>query len=168
DLIAKSGNKKADKSASRTAAQGRIAIANSHTNAVMIEVNCETDFVARDDSFVQFCQAVADLALAKDCQDVDSLLALPFEGAGTVEDARKAIIVRIGENIQIRRLTSYKAQTKQRIGSYIHNARIGTLVLIEGGNEEIAKDLAMHIAAMKPQFIAPNEIPEAIVAKEKE
>lgn len=166
DIIAKSGNKKADKSASRTAAQGRIAIANSHTSAVMIEINCETDFVARDNGFIQFCQAVADLALAKECQSVDTLLSLPFDSSGNVEEARKAAIVRIGENIQIRRHHLVKAESMQRIGSYIHNARIGTLVLLEGGNEELAKDLAMHIAAMKPQYISPTEIPAAIVEKE--
>jgi len=166
DIIAKSGNKKADKSASRTAAQGRIAIANSHTSAVMIEINCETDFVARDNGFMQFCQAVADLALAKECQSVDTLLSLPFDSSGNVEEARKAAIVRIGENIQIRRLHFVKAESMQRIGSYIHNARIGTLVLLEGGNEELAKDLAMHIAAMKPQYISPTEIPAAIIEKE--
>lgn len=168
DIIAKSGSRKADKSASRTAAQGRIAIASSPTSAVMIEINCETDFVARDEGFAQFCQAVADLALAKDCQNVESLMALPFDSTGNVEEARKAIIVRIGENIQIRRLHVMKAQAKQRIGSYIHNARIGTLILLEGGNEELAKDLAMHVAAMKPQFISPSEIPQAIVQKEHE
>lgn len=168
DIIAKSGNRKADKSASRTAAQGRISIASSPTSAVMIEINCETDFVARDDGFVQFCQAVADLALAKDCQNVETLLALPFDSTGSVEEARKAIIVRIGENIQIRRLHVVKAQAKQRIGSYIHNSRIGTLILLEGGNEELAKDLAMHVAAMKPQFISPSEIPQEIVQKEHE
>lgn len=166
DIIAKSGNKKADKSASRTAAQGRIAIANSHTSAVMIEINCETDFVARDNGFMQFCQAVADLALAKECQSVDTLLSLPFDSSGNVEEARKAAIVRIGENIQIRRLHFVKAESMQRIGSYIHNARIGTLVLLEGGNEELAKDLAMHIAAMKPQYISSTEIPAAIIEKE--
>ncbi|MGE3318841.1 MAG: translation elongation factor Ts [Candidatus Berkiella sp.] len=166
DIIAKSGNKKADKSASRTAAQGRISIANSHTSAVMIEINCETDFVARDNGFIQFCQAVADLALAKECQSVDTLLSLPFDSTGSVEEARKAAIVRIGENIQIRRLHFVKAQAMQRIGSYIHNARIGTLVLLEGGNEELAKDLAMHIAAMKPQYISSTEIPAAIIEKE--
>lgn len=166
DIIAKSGSKKADKSASRTAAQGRIAIANSHTSAVMIEINCETDFVARDEGFVQFCQKIAELALTKECQNVETLLTLPFEDASSVEEARKAIIVRIGENIQIRRLHFMKAEAKQRIGSYIHNARIGSLVLLEGGNEELAKDLAMHIAAMKPQFISPTEIPQAIVEKE--
>ncbi len=168
DIIAKSGNRKADKSATRTAAQGRIAIANSHSSAVMIEINCETDFVARDEGFVQFCQGIADLALAKECETVEALLSLPFEGATSVEEARKAIIVRIGENIQIRRLHLVKTQPKQRIGSYIHNSRIGTLVLVEGGNEELAKDLAMHIAAMKPQFVSPNEIPQAIIAKEHE
>lgn len=166
DIIAKSGSKKADKSASRTAAQGRIVIANSHTSAVMIEINCETDFVARDEGFIQFCQNVADVALAKECQNVETLLGLPFDNTGNVEEARKAIIVRIGENIQIRRLYFMKAQTKQRIGSYIHNSRIGTLVLLEGGNEDLAKDLAMHIAAMKPQYISASEIPQAIVEKE--
>ena len=166
DIIAKSGSKKADKSASRTAAQGRIVIANSHTSAVMIEINCETDFVARDEGFIQFCQNVADVALAKECQNVETLLGLPFDNTGNVEEARKAIIVRIGENIQIRRLHFMKAQTKQRIGSYIHNSRIGTLVLLEGGNEDLAKDLAMHIAAMKPQYISASEIPQAIVEKE--
>jgi elongation factor Ts len=166
DIIAKSGSKKADKSASRTAAQGRIATANSPTGAVMIEINCETDFVARDEGFVQFCQKIAELALAKECQNVETLLNLPFEDASSVEEARKAIIVRIGENIQIRRLHFMKAQPKQRIGSYIHNGRIGTLILLEGGNEELAKDLAMHVAAMKPQFISSTEIPQTIIDKD--
>lgn len=168
DIIAKSGHKKAAKSASRTAAEGRIVIESAANAAVIVEINCETDFVGRDESFTQFCQKVAKIALQSKAADVDALLAQPFEGSSTIEDARKALISRLGENIQVRRFHALSASPSQRIGSYIHNFRIGVLVLVEGGDDALAKDLAMHIAAMKPQYIASENVPENVIAKEKE
>ena len=168
DLIAKSGHRKAAKSASRTAAEGRIITALSKECSVIVEVNCETDFVARDENFIQFCNTVADVALKARVQDVEKLLALPFDANITVEDARKNLIARIGENVQIRRLQLLEAKDNQRFGNYIHHARIGVVILLEGGTDELAKDLAMHVAAMKPQFITPEDAPGSVVEKEKE
>lgn len=167
DIIAKSGHKKAAKSASRTAAQGKIVIAGSSQISVMIEVNCETDFVARDENFSRFCDEVAKVALEKQVDSVETLITLPVEGYASIEEARQALIARIGENIQIRRIALVKAQDSEQIGSYVHQFRIGVLVLIEGGKPELAKDLAMHIAAMKPQYVAPENVPEAVMAREK-
>lgn len=168
DIIAKSGHKKAAKSASRTAAEGRIAIASAANGAVVVEINCETDFVGRDESFVQFCEKVANIALQAKPADIDALLNHSFDAGISVEDARKALISRLGENIQVRRFNAVTASPSQRIGSYIHNFRIGVLVLVEGGDDALAKDLAMHIAAMKPQYVSADEVPENVVAKEKE
>ncbi len=167
DIIAKSGHKKAAKTASRTAAEGRIVIASNGQNAAVVEINCETDFVARDESFVQFAQAIAQIVLSTNIVDTDKLLEASMDGK-TVEESRKSLITRLGENIQIRRMKVLKAQNGQRIGQYVHNARIGTLVLVEGGDDALAKDLAMHIAAMRPQFVSQDEVPAAAIAKEKE
>ncbi|MFI4938684.1 MAG: translation elongation factor Ts [Candidatus Berkiellales bacterium] len=168
DIIAKSGSKKAAKSASRTAAEGRITIASSGRQAAILEVNCETDFVARDENFIQFCEKITQQAVAKNVADAEQLLALPTEGNQTVEEVRKSLIARIGENIQIRRVNCLQANDNQRFGTYIHHARIGVIVLLQGGNDQLAKDLAMHIAAMKPQYLSPADVPSAIVDKEKE
>ncbi len=168
EIIAKSGHKKAAKSASRTAAEGRIVIATAPSVAAVVEINCETDFVARDDNFVQFCQQVSEKALNSGITDVEKLSEQILDGKLSVEDTRNNLITRLGENIQVRRIYLMKAEAGQRIGSYVHNARIGTLVLIEGGDDALAKDLAMHVAAMKPQYVTFEDIPENVVAKEKE
>lgn len=167
DLIAKSGHKKAAKSASRTAAEGRIMMATSTQKAVMMEINSETDFVARDANFITFSQTVSEIALDSGVEDVEALLALPFEGMGSVEEARKGLIAKIGENIQLRRLAIISAKANQRIGHYIHMNRIGTLILLTGGTHEVAKDIAMHIAAMKPQFISMQDIPQDALDRQK-
>jgi elongation factor Ts len=158
DIIAKSGHKKAAKSASRTAAQGKIVIVGSPQLMIMVEVNCETDFVARDENFSRFCDDVANAALKLETDEVEKL---------GVEESRQALIARIGENIQVRRVMLFKASGNDAIGSYVHQSRIGVLVEVEGGSAELMKDLAMHIAAMRPQFIAPNEVPESVIAREK-
>lgn len=168
DIIAKSGHRKAAKTASRTAAEGKILIANSHQATAIIEVNSETDFVARDESFAQFSQKVVEKVLEQGTDDVEKLLILPLEGNESVEDQRKKLIARLGENIQIRRIRYLKAQEKQRIGTYVHQNRIGAIALIEGGNDELAKELAMHIAAMKPQFLSPDEVPQKVIDREKD
>lgn len=166
DIIAKSGHKKAAKSASRTAAEGRIIIATHSSAVVMLEINCETDFVGRDESFMQFCQQVADKALTAQPKEVEQLLTLPIEGHSSIEDARKAIIARLGENIQIRRLHCLTIASGQRVGNYVHNARIGALALLEGGDDALAKDLAMHIAAMKPQYLSADDVPQNVIDRE--
>lgn len=168
DIIAKSGHKKAAKSASRTAAEGRIIIAVSTNKAVMMEINSETDFVARDENFIKFSQNIAEIALQSGVVDVDALLALPFEGFGSIEEARQGLIARIGENVQLRRLVVMTAAANQRIGHYVHMNRIGTLVRITGGTQEVAKDIAMHVAAMRPQFVSMKDIPAPAMAKQKE
>ena len=168
DIIAKSGHRKAAKSAGRIAAQGRICVASSPKAAACLEINCETDFVARDESFIQFCDQVSQLALKSEITDVDKLLETSLDGSQTVEQSRQALIARIGENIQIRRIGAMKAGANERIGSYIHHARIGVLILLEGGNDDMAKEMSMHTAAMRPQFINPSEVPKPVVEKEKE
>lgn len=168
EVIAKSGHKKAAKSAGRTAAEGRITIVSSPECAIIVEVNCETDFVGRDENFIKYCDTVANIALQNQITDVEKLLNLPFDGSMTIEDARKNLIVKIGENIQLRRVALIKAGQNQRFGTYIHHARIGVITLVEGGNNDVAKDMAMHIAAMKPQYLTIEEVPAATVEKQQE
>lgn len=167
DIIAKSGHRKAAKTASRTAAQGKITIAGSGKACALVEVNCETDFVARDENFSNFCDEVAKIAVETNTSEVDALLALPCSGHATIEAARQALIARIGENIQIRRIALFQAAGNDLIGRYLHQTRIGVLVVLDGGNDALAKDLAMHIAAMKPQFMTPEQVPEDIIARQK-
>ena len=167
-IIAKTSQNKAAKTASRVAAQGRISIASAQEGAAMVEINCETDFVARDENFIPFCQQVADIALKNAVTENEKLLEAPYEVGMTVEDARKNLIARIGENIQIRRVHFIKASGNERIGSYSHHGRIGVLVKIAGGNDELAKDLAMHIAAMKPEYLTAQMVPEATINRQKD
>lgn len=167
DIIAKSGHKKAAKSASRTAAQGKIVVSGTSQRAVMLEINCETDFVGRDENFGQFCDAVAKTALDSKTTDIEKLMSLPLPGASSVEEARQALIARIGENIQIRRMSISEANAGELVGSYVHQSRIGVLVNVENGTEELAKALAMHVAAMRPQFISMSEVPQDVMARQK-
>jgi len=168
-LIAQWGHRKAAKSEARTAAEGRIQIAHLPNAVAMIEVNCETDFVARDPSFIEFCEQVAEKAVSDGVQEVDALLALPYAQDNiNIEEARKNLVARIGENIQIRRVGFCKVEPSERIGSYTHHARIGACVAVKGGDEVLSKELAMHIAAMKPLYITLEEVPEAVIEKQKE
>lgn len=167
DIIAKSGHKKAAKSASRTAAQGKIVMAISKQACAMLEINCETDFVARDENFSNFCDEVAKKALESNEANVEKLLTMAIPGHASIEEARQSLIARIGENVQLRRAVIVHASGEQLIGSYLHQTRIGVLVLIDGGTPELAKDLAMHIAAMKPQFMVPEQVPEDVIARQK-
>ncbi len=168
--LRKSGGAKADKKAGRTAAEGIIKIVTaSDGSAIMIEINCETDFVARDQNFIAFVDAVADTVLNNPAvQEVDVLSTLPLEGHSiTVEEARKALVAKVGENIHIRRLVRVQIPSGN-IGTYLHgNGRIGVLVATDG-NPELAKDLAMHIAASKPVVIAQEDVSSELVEKEKE
>jgi elongation factor Ts len=163
----KSGLAKADKKASRVAAEGKVILATSDDgrHAVMVEVNSETDFVAKDGNFNAFANAVAAKALANAPADVDALLASDLDGQ-TVEEARQALIAKIGENIQVRRFV--RTDTDATLGGYVHGGKIGVLVEVEGGDAELAHDVALHIAAMNPEFISDDDVPADVIAKEKD
>jgi len=167
DILALSGQRKAINKASRVAAQGRISIISNERSAAMTEINCETDFVARDESFMAFCQKTTEIALKEASFDNEKLLNASFDGSITVEDARKNLVGRIGENVQLRRAYYHVAEGNQRIGAYSHHGRIGVIVVIEGGSDALAKDLAMHTAAMRPQYLTMTSVPDAVVQREK-
>jgi len=166
EWLRKSGLAKADKKASRIAAEGRIVAAQAAGKAVLVEINCETDFVAKDASFLKFTDTVADVALNSGAADIDALKAAAYPGAASVEEAAKALIATIGEKIDVRRLA--RVESDGVIGSYIHGGRIGVLVALKGGSEELAKGIAMHVAAMNPAHIKPEDVPAEFIAKEKE
>lgn len=166
-LRVKLGNK-ASKAASRIAAEGVVAvhIAPDGKLGAMVEINCETDFVAKNGDFLAFAGAVAALVAAQNPADVAALSALSLQGV-SVEETRKALIGKIGENMTIRRFVRVAA--KGRLANYIHGgARIGVLVDVAGGDEALAKDLAMHIAASKPVALAKEEVPAALIQKERD
>ena len=168
ELMRKAGLAKADKKAGRIAAEGAVVTARSADGrgAVVVEANSETDFVSRQDEFQQFAVAVADAALAAGVDNLEAALALPLPGGSTVEETRRSLVSRIGENIAVRRVAKLSAPTV--IGSYVHGIRIGVLVGLEGGDESLAHDLAMHIAASNPQYATPAEVPAEQVDKERE
>ena len=168
ELMRKAGLAKADKKAGRIAAEGTIATAvgAGGRSAVLVEVNCETDFVARQDEFQAFAAAVARAALDAGADTLEAVLGLQLEGGSTVEETRRALIARIGENISVRRVGGLSAPT--RVGSYVHGSRIGVLVGLEGGDDTVAHDLAMHVAASNPQYATAQDVPAEQVAKERE
>jgi elongation factor Ts len=166
EWLRKSGLAKADKKAGRVAAEGRIVTAQKDGKAVLVEVNCETDFVTKNPDFVKFSDAVADVALKSGAADVDALKAAAYPAGGSVEEAAKALVATIGEKIDVRRLA--RIETDGTIGSYIHGGRIGVLVALKGGSEELAKGVAMHVAAMNPQYVKAEDVPAEFVEKEKE
>jgi elongation factor Ts len=166
DLMRKTGMAKADKKASRVAAEGTVAIERSGSAAVLVEVNCETDFVARGDEFQEFAKLLAKAALTISAGTVEALLASSQAGGTTLEDQRRALIAKIGENISVRRFV--KITAPGALGTYIHGSRIGSLVALEGGDEPLARDLAMHVAAVNPAFIDAGEVPAEVLDKERE
>jgi elongation factor Ts len=171
EAMRKSGQAKAAKKAGRTAADGtvEIRIAADGSRGIMVEVNSETDFVAKDANFAGFAGAVADTVLASDAADVDALSALPLAGGSgdTVNAAREALIAKIGENIQIRRLVRFD-DVEGRLYSYRHGMRIGVLVEMTGGDEALGRDIAMHIAASSPLCVGADDVPSEALEKERE
>jgi elongation factor Ts len=165
ELMRKSGLAKADKKATRVAAEGTVAVQRDGNRAVLVEVNCETDFVARSEEFQEFARDLALAALQKSPADLAALLGLPH-GAGSLEERRRALIAKIGENIAVRRFVLVTSPGV--LGTYIHGARIGTLVALQGGDEALAKDLAMHVAAVNPPYIDVADVPAAVLDKERE
>ena len=168
ELMRKQGLAKADKKASRVAAEGVIATATSADgkSAVLVEVNCETDFVARGDDFTAFAREVAAVALASNPANVEALGEKKLASGETVDERRRALIAKIGENISVRRFE--RVESSGLLGAYLHGTRIGTLVAIEGGDAQLAKDLAMHVAASNPQYLSAADVPEADRAKERD
>jgi elongation factor Ts len=162
----KSGQAKAAKKAGRIAAEGLILVRRDDQQAVILEVNSETDFVSRDEGFLAFANTVADAALAHQTADIESLRNVMIKGK-SVEDTRLSLITTIGENIQLRRV-DLVAIGDGRIATYIHGGRIGVIVGIDGADDTITKDVAMHIAASNPQVINPEDVSEDVVEKEKE
>ncbi len=171
EAMRKSGQAKAAKKAGRIAAEGLIAIkfGADFKRAALVEVNCETDFVAKDANFASFVEAVAQRALDSDVADVEALLALPLHAGEetTINTAREALIAKIGENMSVRRFERFTTEAGA-LFSYRHGSRIGVVVELEGGSEELGKDLCMHIAASNPVCVNSDEMPAELLAKERE
>ena len=169
ELMRKAGLAKADKKAGRVAAEGMIAAAISEdgAHAAIVEVNCETDFVAKGDDFVAFSGEIANVVLAKQLADVAALADLPLASGGTVEETRRNLIAKLGENIAVRRCAVLN-NSDGKIAAYLHGNRIGVLVAVQGGDEALAKDIAMHVAASKPMALGPDNVSADVIAKEKE
>ena len=165
EWLRKQGLAKADKKASRVAAEGRIALAHEGGNGVLVEINSETDFVAKDENFLKFTHDVAAAALQSGAQDAEALKRAKL-GAATVEEVRQALVAKVGENVQVRRLV--RIDGAANLGAYVHGGRIGVLVALEGGDAELARGVAMHIAAMNPQYLTPEDVPADFIAREKD
>lgn len=168
DNMRKSGAAKADKKAGRVAAEGKVVITVSDDGkeASIIEVNCETDFVAKDENFVNFVTAAGSRVLADKPADVAALSALPLDSGETVEETRANLVAKIGENMQVRRFELLNSEG--HVYAYNHGVRIGVAVAITGGDETLGKDIAMHIAASRPTCVSEEQVPAELLEKEKE
>jgi len=167
ELLRTRGQAKAEKKAGRIAAEGQILTAVSPKGDVtaILEVNCETDFVAKDETFQRFARAATELAALEQPATVEALMALRLPGGQTLEEARRDLVAKIGENIGVRRFEYVRP--KGKLGGYFHGTRIGVLVDVEGGDAELGKDLAMHIAASNPRYLSPDDVPETLRASER-
>ena len=165
EVLRISGQANADKKAKRIAADGRIVVAQDGSKAVVVEVNSETDFVANDENFVVFAEAVAAAALASGTTDVETLAGEKLADGRAVEEARTELVGKVGENIGVRRIE--QIESAGVIASYTHGARIGSVVAIEGGDEALARDVAMHIAASNPMCIDETGIPAETLENER-
>jgi len=168
EYLRKQGLAKADKKAERDAAEGVIVVERSSDGraAAMVEINCETDFVAREQDFRNFASDLARLTLAGRLVDVSALLAAELAAGESVDARRRALVAKIGENISVRRCVVLESNGV--LGAYAHGSRIGALVAVEGGSAALAHDLAMHVAASNPRYISVAQVPAEVVAKERE
>ncbi|MCK5792628.1 MAG: elongation factor Ts [Alcanivorax sp.] len=170
DNLRKSGQAKAAKKAGRTAAEGIVVakVSADGKTGILLEVNSETDFVARDDNFLKFANGVADRVLATKETDVAKLLETAMEegGSDSIETTRSALVQKIGENIQVRR--TYVMESEGLVSAYVHSGKIGVLVALNGGNDDLGKDVAMHVAASNPLVVNPDQVDQATLDKEKE
>ena len=168
DAMRKSGAAKAAKKAGRTAAEGIITVAQEGNKVALVETNSETDFAAKNAEFVAFAQKVADLALANNISDIEALKAATLDGA-TVAEGLTALVAKIGENLQLRRVSLVAANDGETLGVYVHsNKRIGVAVILKGGDAELAKHIAMHVCASKPEFVHPEDVSADVVAHERQ
>jgi len=167
ELLRKQGQAKADKKASRVAAEGRVVLKSDDKAGrhVLVEINSETDFVAKDEHFRGFAERVAGAVLDRRPANVEALMGLSADGR-TVEESRQDLIIKVGENISVRRFEVVESQG--HVGSYVHGNRIGVLVELEGGNAELARDLAMQVASLAPRYVSGDEVPKDILDKERE
>ena len=161
----KSGQAKAAKKAGRIAAEGIILARAEGNAAVMIELNCETDFVAKDASFRAFGDKVLTIAVANKISSLEALKAAEFDNGESVEVTLNNMIAKLGENMNLRRIVVVEGEN---LGTYIHGGRIGVITKLVGGTADLAKDLAMHVAANNPQFVKPEDVSAEVVAKERE
>ena len=168
ETMRKAGMAKADKKAGRVAAEGLATIKTSddNKNAIILEVNSETDFVTKGDDFKGFVSAIADCVLENKPADIDTLLTLPLASGTSVEDTRKELIAKIGENMSVRRFEIFA--DADIVGTYQHGERIAVMVELEGGDADLGKDIAMHIAASKPACVAEADVDAATLDKERE
>ncbi|MFQ5994220.1 MAG: translation elongation factor Ts [Acidiferrobacterales bacterium] len=172
ELLRKRAGAKVEKRAGRTAAEGRISIhvTNDGRLAAMAEINSETDFVAKEERFVSFADAVAACVANYNPVDLDALLMLPVEEgkADTVAQVSENLVARLGEKIGVRRFVRYESESGHIISSYLHDGRIGVIVEMKGGGKELARDIAMHISWYRPEYLSKDGVPPDVVAKEKE
>ena len=168
ELMRKQGHAKADKKAARLATEGVVVVARSADarTAAMVEINCETDFVAREQSFRAFAQAVAECALTSQPASLAALGEAKLPSGESIEERRRALIAKIGENISVRRFAVLSAP--EHLGAYVHGTRIGALVALTGGAAALAYDLAMHVAASNPRYLTQAQVPAEVMAKERE
>lgn len=166
EKLRRSGQAKADKKASRVAADGRVVIAVDGNAAAIVEINSETDFVAKDENFVQFTVAVANAVLSSDVEDVDALSSTTLADGRSVESARTDLVSKVGENISVRRFERMRAE--DHLGHYTHQgSKIGALVSMSGGDPDLARDVAMHVAAIDPLCIDESDVPGEVLERER-
>ncbi|MGI9220413.1 MAG: translation elongation factor Ts [Woeseiaceae bacterium] len=165
EVLRVSGQAKADKKASRVAADGRVVVAQNGSSAVIVEINSETDFVAKDENFIAFSDAVASAAMASGTTDIEEFAGKDIGDGRTVDTARTELIAKVGENIGVRRIQ--RVESAGVISSYTHGARIGAVVALDGGDETLARDIAMHIAAINPAHIDESEVPAETLENER-
>ncbi|MCP1676147.1 elongation factor Ts [Natronocella acetinitrilica] len=169
ELMRKKGLAKADKKADRVAAEGRVVavVSEAGNEGVLLEVNCETDFVSSGENFTGFAERVAAIVLESKPADVAALLALPYGGGNDVQTAQKELVAKIGENVQVRRFTRFESASG-KLYYYLHGTRIGVMVELQGGDEALGRDIAMHVAASNPVCVNEDGMPAETLEKERE
>ena len=165
ELLRKAGAAKADKKSGRIAAEGRVVLKSDAGRHVLLEVNSETDFVAKDDNFRAFVDRLAGVVLAKQPASVEELMRVSVDGR-TIEELRLELVTKVGENISVRRFEVL--QSTGNVGTYVHGTRIGVLVDLEGGTPELARDLALQVASLAPRYVANDNVPQDVLDKERE
>ncbi|SOD40854.1 translation elongation factor Ts [Nitrosovibrio sp. Nv4] len=168
DLLRIKSGAKASKAAGRVASEGMVAayIAPDAKSGALVEINCETDFVARNEDFIKFSRDLAQLLATQNVADIEALSSVPLPGGESVDECRKALVMRLGENISVRRFARH--MTQGRLVSYLHGAKIGVMIDYTGGDEVLGKDLAMHIAASKPICVSSEQVSPELLARERQ